>query len=355
MKKMLSIIIPTYNMERFLHKCLDSLIVSDGNMKRLEVLVVNDGSKDSSSQIAHEYEKNYPNTFKVIDKENGNYGSCINRGLKEASGKYIKVLDADDSYDTKVFDEYISYLSSSDADLVVSDFNIVDENGNLLKHVNFHVPTSGFFSIGDISRDDRMYLWHHAVAYKTDNVRSINYRQTEGISYTDEEWVFKPMITVHTALYFPSVVYLYLRGREGQTYDPAVLKKTYNQILVVNKSILSFYATEIVNLTNTDIFFFLHESICARMFTMYRHYLFDQEDDDGYAAIKDYDLYMKEVCPSLYSELDSMLFKPKIKYHYIRRWRRVDYDQADISLKLFRAFCKIIDNLRGLNRNKKAI
>ena len=100
MNKLLSIIIPTYNMEKYLHKCLDSLVVSDENMVRLEVLVINDGSKDTSSQIAHEYEDKYSKTIRVVDKDNGNYGSCINRGLKEATGKYVKVLDADDYLDT---------------------------------------------------------------------------------------------------------------------------------------------------------------------------------------------------------------------------------------------------------------
>ena len=72
MQKILTIIIPTYNMEKYLHKCLNSLIVSDKSLEKLEVLIVNDGSKDSSSQIAHEYESKFPKTFRVIDKENGN-------------------------------------------------------------------------------------------------------------------------------------------------------------------------------------------------------------------------------------------------------------------------------------------
>ena len=95
MEKVLSIIIPTYNMENYLHKCLDSLLVEDKNLRdALEVLVIIDGSKDRSSEIGHEYEEKYPGVFRVIDKENGNYGSCINRGLKEATGKYVKILDA---------------------------------------------------------------------------------------------------------------------------------------------------------------------------------------------------------------------------------------------------------------------
>lgn len=90
MEKLITIVIPTYNMEKYLDKCLTSLIVPDEYMELLEVLVVNDGSKDNSSAIAHRYEDKYPQTFRVIDKENGNYGSYVNRGLKEAAGKYIK-------------------------------------------------------------------------------------------------------------------------------------------------------------------------------------------------------------------------------------------------------------------------
>ena len=98
MDKILTVIIPTYNMEELLPRCLDSFLIKDKKlMQQVEVLVVNDGSKDNSSSIAHRYEKLYPHTFRVIDKENGNYGSCVNRGLQEATGKYVKVLDADDS------------------------------------------------------------------------------------------------------------------------------------------------------------------------------------------------------------------------------------------------------------------
>ena len=104
-EKLLTLVIPTYNMEKYLEKCLDSLLVSDNEMlKTLEVLIVIDGAKDGSSAIGHRYQDLYPDTFRVIDKENGNYGSCINRGLKEATGTFIKILDADDWFDTKNFE-----------------------------------------------------------------------------------------------------------------------------------------------------------------------------------------------------------------------------------------------------------
>ena len=71
MEKILTIVIPTYNMQDYLHRCLNSLIIPEEQMQHLEVLVVNDGSKDNSYAIAHEYPDKYPGTFRVIDKEKG--------------------------------------------------------------------------------------------------------------------------------------------------------------------------------------------------------------------------------------------------------------------------------------------
>ena len=126
MNKVLTIIIPTYNMENYLHRCLGSLVIKDEELfETLEVLVINDGSKDLSSVIAHEYQEKYTSVFRVIDKDNGNYGSCVNRGLKEAKGKYIKILDSDDLFNENIFPVFLKYLLSSDADLIISDFVIL--------------------------------------------------------------------------------------------------------------------------------------------------------------------------------------------------------------------------------------
>ena len=139
MDKILTLVIPSYNMEAYLPYCLDSLLVK-ANLGCLEVLVVNDGSRDRTSEIAHAYEKSWPDVLRVIDKENGNYGSCVNRGLKEARGKYIKILDADDSFDTANFEKYLAFLQMTDADLVISDFAVVDENRNITRMVTHGFP-----------------------------------------------------------------------------------------------------------------------------------------------------------------------------------------------------------------------
>lgn len=106
--KVLTIVIPTYNMEKFISRCLDSLLIL--NINDVEILVINDGSRDNSSKIAHEYQEKYPLSIKVIDKENGNYGSCINVALSMATGKYFRILDADDYFDNKSFANYVDML-----------------------------------------------------------------------------------------------------------------------------------------------------------------------------------------------------------------------------------------------------
>ncbi|MDQ9822343.1 glycosyltransferase family A protein, partial [Acinetobacter sp. 163] len=75
-----------------------------------EILVINDGSVDRSLEIAEVYHAKYPDSVRVVDKKNGNYGSCINRGLQEATGRYIKVLDADDSFDSSGLEQIVSFL-----------------------------------------------------------------------------------------------------------------------------------------------------------------------------------------------------------------------------------------------------
>lgn len=134
MEKILTIVIPTYNMQDYLRRCLDSLIVPEEQMQHLEVLVVNDGSKDNSSAIAHEYQDKFPDTFRVIDKENGNYGSCVNRGLKEAAGTYFRILDADDWFDNESLQLLINTLFNlhQTIDVVFTNYiQIYNKNKNI--------------------------------------------------------------------------------------------------------------------------------------------------------------------------------------------------------------------------------
>lgn len=333
MKKILTIIIPTYNMEKYLHKCLDSLIVSEGNMQRLEVLVVNDGSKDASSQIAHEYEAKYSQTFRVIDKENGNYGSCVNRGLKEATGKYVKVLDADDYFENQVFDEYLSFLSDKDVDLVISDYSIVDENGKIVDVYNFPLPMDEVFSLNTLPDKTIEWLWHHGITYRKDIFNHNQYVQTEGISYTDDEWIFKPMVDVHEILYFPHCLYMYLRGREGQTFDPNVLKNEFGKRFIVLRSMLNFYVEKYGHISS-EAERYMSIKLWGRLQPAYIFYLIKHSTKEGNLVLKDFDQYLQSVTPSIYEGLNNL--SSSKGWHFIRRWRDSNYNRFIPMLILMR-------------------
>ena len=165
-------------MESYLGKCLDSLIVDD--FDKIEVLVINDGSKDNTLKIATNYEVRYPNSIRVIDKPNGNYGSCINVALPLTTGKYIKILDADDSFDTANLQKLILKLKTIDVDLVLTRFATIDSNNRISPIAPYNLPfdviqtrnNGDFFGISPHM---------HAVTYNRKVFERFHYVQTEGI------------------------------------------------------------------------------------------------------------------------------------------------------------------------------
>ena len=106
MSKILTVVIPSYNVEQFLEKTVQSFL-ADEVIQDIEILIVNDGSKDRTKEIGQQFEEKYPQSIKLVDKENGGHGSTINKGLSIAAGKYFKVVDGDDWVDTQAFVNYV--------------------------------------------------------------------------------------------------------------------------------------------------------------------------------------------------------------------------------------------------------
>lgn len=120
-EKILTVVAPAYNVEKYIRKCLDSLLIAEV-LSDLEVLIIDDGGTDHTLEIAETYVKRAPDTFKVITKENGGHGSVINCGIQEATGKYFKVVDGDDWVDKRNFKKLISILKHTNTDIVASNY-----------------------------------------------------------------------------------------------------------------------------------------------------------------------------------------------------------------------------------------
>lgn len=319
MNKVISIIIPTYNMEKYLDKCLSSLII-DG-LDRIEVIVVNDGSKDGSLDIAKTYANKYPSSFVIIDKENGNYGSCINVGLYRATGKYIKILDADDSFVTEYFAEMLSVLEKLDVDLFLSDYIRVYDNRT--KREMLDIPKCEILDFTNVCKKSKktlLRIWMHNITFKRENLIKINYKQTEGVYYTDNEWKFKPMSTVKLAYYWDKPVYNYLIGREGQSVSDDVMVKHMNDDLIVTLAMVKAYGAMCeLNPEMKDIYFY---TIYRRIRWIYKtniikRRLFDNKD------LMRFDSELQCLSLALYKKVGKeLLSTPLLLFPYISIWRK---------------------------------
>ena len=320
MDKILTVVIPTYNMERYLRYCLDSLCVGRGS-DALEVLVINDGSTDSSSAIAHEYEQKSPGIFRVIDKENGNYGSCVNMGLEAGTGKYVKVLDADDSFDTERFEDFVSFLLGNDADLVLSDFAVVDADRNIRKIIRYDLGLNNPFIIDEVCDMPKFQnMQMHAVTYRRENLLKLKYRQTEGISYTDQQWIFLPMISVRTIVRFEEYVYKYLVGRIGQTVEPVFKLKNMLYAIRCAEDMVSMYENHKAQVEGKPVQRYLYQRMIPFLkgayVTALTHYGVETRQ-----ALRDYDNELKRRSAEVYRRIGNKEVSSFLGFEYIKYWR----------------------------------
>ena len=210
-QKLLTISVAAYNVEKYIYKCLESLIIDEDLMELLEVLVVDDGGTDNSRGIALEFENKYPDVFKAIHKDNGGYGSVFNWTIKHASGKYFKLLDGDDWFLKDNFKRFVTSLRTIDADIVYSDYAIVKENKEKL----VSVPEIRDSNFNDLYKKNVVKMW--AMTFRTKLLRDNLIFLPEGRLYTDVLLGATPLLYAQTGKKVDSCVYCYRIGREGQS------------------------------------------------------------------------------------------------------------------------------------------
>ena len=223
MGKVLSLIVPVYNMEKYLRECLDSVILPE-RADSFEVITINDGSTDRSLSILKEYESNYPEIFKVIDKVNGGYGSCFNVGKEIACGKYLKMLDSDDFFNLNVFSKYLDILSSVDYDVVVNDCIKYDNQTHqaIGPYKESTIPAG---PITDLKIPLMEGIFIHQFAYKKDLLSDCVC--PEKTLYTDGLISTIVVFNSNSFYYSKIPIYDYRINRIGQSVDTNVSRIKY--------------------------------------------------------------------------------------------------------------------------------
>ena len=207
MQKVLTVTIPSYNVEKYLNQTLDSFI-DERILDEIEVLIVDDGSKDSTAQIGKAYEEKYPQAFRVISKENGGHGSTINRGILEAAGTYFKVVDGDDWVNTEDFVKLVEALKSCTAEYVVTNYYEVDDGtGALTPKTYRELAKKDVWSFEEACSQKQMAM--HSLVIRTDILRDNQIRLDEHCFYVDVEYILYPVPYVKTVQFLDLFVYMY--------------------------------------------------------------------------------------------------------------------------------------------------
>ncbi|MBE5948799.1 MAG: glycosyltransferase family 2 protein [Lachnospiraceae bacterium] len=244
--KLLSVAIPSYNSEAYVEKCVESLLPGGD---RLEIIIVNDGSKDRTREIGEELVKKYPGIVKLVNKENGGHGDAVNFGLANAEGLYFKVVDSDDKVDKDSLLEVLRVLeehSTPDTmlDMVIANY-VYDKDGAKHKKVMKYtgmIPQNKVIGWEDVRYVIKgHYLLMHSLIYRTEVLRESGLQLPKHTFYVDNIFAYQPFPYVKKMYYINTNLYWYYIGREDQSVNEKVMISRIDQQLRVNRIMLEQY------------------------------------------------------------------------------------------------------------------
>ena len=244
--KYITFAVPCYNSESYMEKCIESLLPGGS---RVEILLVDDGSKDRTAEIADSYAARYPGIVRAIHQENKGHGGAVNTGIANADGFYFKVVDSDDWVDR---DAHLTILDTLEnlaregqgVDMMISNF-VYDKVGASHKKVmNYRhmLPTGQIFHW-----EDARHLWKghyilmHSVIYRTRMLRNCGLKLPEHTFYVDNQFVYQPIPWVKNMYYLDVDFYHYFIGRDDQSVNEKNMIARIDQQLAVNYLMIRDY------------------------------------------------------------------------------------------------------------------
>ena len=241
--KLLSIGIPSYNSEKFMRKCIESLLPGGDEV---EIIIVNDGSKDGTAAIADEYAAKYPTIVKAVHQENGGHGEAVNAGLRNATGLYYKVVDSDDWVNEEAYLKILAKLaelvkSGNMVDMLISNYVYEKEGKKRKKVMQYRTafPTDQVYTWDDVKfLHVGQYILIHSVIYRTQMLKDCGLELPKHTFYVDNIYVYHPLPYVKKMYYMDVNFYRYYIGREGQSVQEKIMIGRIDQQIRVNKILI---------------------------------------------------------------------------------------------------------------------
>lgn len=244
--KYISFAIPCYNSEAYMAQAIESILPGGEDV---EILIVNDGSKDRTAEIGKEYEEKYPGIVKLINKENGGHGDAVNAGLSHASGKYFKVVDSDDWVDRISLMKILNVLKNfeeeeQEVDMLIANYvyeKVGMEHKKVIRYDNV-LPENQILKWDEIGQFRiGQYILMHSVIYRTDMLKLCQLTLPKHTFYVDNIYVYYPLPHVRTLYYIDVDFYRYFIGREDQSVNEKVMISRLDQQIFVTKTMIDMY------------------------------------------------------------------------------------------------------------------
>lgn len=213
---LLSIILPVYNVEAYLGRCINSCLCQDLPKDNYEIIVVIDGSPDNSIEVARRFQSDNDNV-KIVVRENGGLSAARNTGLEAASGDYVWFIDSDDYIEENILGDIVRNLQSNQLDALWVGWQDVDEKGMLMPPFapHYHNADKSIMSGCEfMARVLNNYLYAWSFIYRRSFLVTYQLRFTEGMYYEDTDFAFRSLPIVSKIRLYDKVCYYYLQ-RDG--------------------------------------------------------------------------------------------------------------------------------------------
>ena len=247
--KYITFTIPSYNSQEYMRHVIDNLVAVGDD---IEVIIVNDGSKDDTGKIADDYQNKYPTIVKAIQKENGGHGSGVMAGIRNATGIFYKVVDSDDWVETKDVIEMIDLIKKHMAEGLNVDLYITNyvyehaaDNSQFVMHYRKCLPREKAFKWNEMKhvKLETVFLMH-SLMYRLDKLKASGMDLPNHTFYVDDIYAYTPLPHMETMFYHDLDFYHYFIGRSDQSINYDIMCKRYEQQMRVFRIMYYSYSLE---------------------------------------------------------------------------------------------------------------
>lgn len=322
--KILTIAIPAYNVEKYLDRCLFTLVFHD-QINEVEIIIVNDGSIDNTLAISKKYQKDYPDLIFIINKVNGGHGSTINAAIAHAHGLYFMIVDGDDWVDSESLAKLVRTLGDINVDLVSTNYYRVDMNSGESEAVcQKGIIYNKVLSFENLNIDN-IYFALASSVFKTEILKRHNILLQENTYYVDVEYMLMPIPYVKTVLFLDLYVYRYFVGNTQQSIYIPTLVKRYSHHDRVLKRVIIYMNNKQSQLTQTHKDY-INNILLQLINTHYSISLnYNENKSDGLKKAQEFDDFLKTQSPELYTLSNKKIYYLRIYRKYNFNYKRVHY------------------------------